>query len=57
MLWGWRTRLGLAGLLLPIAANLVGLLWPLLATESFELQYVGFHKVCLAGSCSLCQPM
>jgi hypothetical protein len=43
----WQARLGLLGVLLPLAFNSVGLLWPLLSLKTFERHYASFHKVCL----------
>jgi hypothetical protein len=43
--WGWSSRLGLLGLLLPLLTNVWGLAWPMLFLNSYESHYSAFHKV------------
>lgn len=60
--WGWRARLGLAGLMLPLVAHTMGLLWPVM--DCYKLRYAQINKVggacrprgpsCMRGTCRAC---
>jgi hypothetical protein len=43
--WNWRMRLGMAGMLLPLAVNILGLLWPFVGMPTYCYCYRGLHKL------------
>jgi hypothetical protein len=52
--WGWASRAGMLGMLVPLLMNVAGLLWPFLQLQTYEAHYQAFNKVRIpAGSTGL----
>ena len=48
--WGWTQRAVLLSLAVPVTLNLLGLLWPLISTSSYECNFKAFQRTVVAAS-------